>query len=130
MKQLTNSYTDCRLINLEPATPKGPYVVVQEGYDPEDPTMRSALFLLKKSGTWIDEIAHFAVPDETAFDIIFEDVKDVMTLLGGLGGIPAIERHDLTRPELQAYLARIQGSSMEMRVRTFLDRYRQQQRPT
>lgn len=125
MKKLTNNYSDCRLINLEPQTPHGPFAVVQNAYDPEDPTMRMTLFILKRDGIWIDELAHFATTSDDKFDIVFDEAANVMQALASLTGTPKIERRDVSTPELQAYLSRLKTTTMESRVSGFLTRYRQ-----
>src|SRR5260370_28288106 len=56
MRALTNDYKDCKIIKIDPADPTSPYGVMQEGYDPNDPTYRTRMFYLQRDGQWIDEI--------------------------------------------------------------------------
>lgn len=126
MRQLTNAYSDCKLVNLEPSTPAGPYVVAQLGHDPEDPRLTDRLFILQRDGTWIDQIAHSTLPPEERFHIIFDTLPQVMATLGQLGGKPAIVRREASGAELRQHLAALQAAgSAEALVRSFLADYRE-----
>ena len=130
MNQLTNDYRACRLINLEPDTPGGPYAVTQKAFDPRDPTMRVALFFLQQDGCWIEEIAHAILPEERKFDVVFENLADVMETLEVLSDPPEVERITLTKAQIESYLARLltEGDAHEI-IRGFLHRYRAMQAP-
>lgn len=125
MRQLTNNYRDCTLINIEPSTPGGPYVVVQEAFDPEDPQMRNALFMLQHDGTWIEEIARTELPDEERFEVVFETLNDVMQAFQAMPDKPSVERIPVTAEAIEAYLANLRASGgTEAVMRGFLNRYR------
>jgi hypothetical protein len=125
MRQLTNNYGDCKLVNLEPNTPAGPYVVSQLGHDPEDPRMADQLFILQRDGVWIDQIAHSTLPPEERFHIIFDTLPEVMATLGKLSGKPTIARREVSEAELRQHLAALQAAgSTDALVRSFIASYR------
>jgi hypothetical protein len=45
---LTNSYQDCKLVKMDSHDPNSPFVVMQEGYAPGDPSCRMRLFYLQR----------------------------------------------------------------------------------
>lgn len=125
MSQLTNNYRDCTLIKVEPQNPGGPYVVVQEAFDPEDPQMRSALFLLQHDGTWIEEIARTELPDEERFEVVFETLDEVMKAFEAMPDKVTIERLPVTAEAIENYLANARAAGgTEAWMRGFLVRYR------
>ena len=88
LRHLTNSFLDVRLVSLaswrqaNEITPRdhgGPYVVTQEGYDPEDPKMIADEFVLGRSGKWLSLGFFFRlpVPDRRA-EFIFGTAAEVM----------------------------------------------------
>ena len=86
MRALTNDYKDCKIIEIDPADPTSPYGIMQEGYDPNDPTYRTRMFYLQRDGQWIDEIARSARPDSEGGDVLFETSAEALELLGKLRG--------------------------------------------
>jgi len=129
MKALTNNYNHCRLVRLDENAPDSPFAVLQEGYDPQDPTMRMAFFWLQQNGTWVEDIARTALPTERKFDAVFENVTDVMNLLASLSGDPAIERFPLTAEMIEQRIAMLKSASIEALMRQFLASYRAQRPP-
>lgn len=102
LHNITNSFQDVRLASLaswrqaNEFTPRdrgGPYVVIQEGYDPEDLTMTADEFVLGRSGKWIS-LSYFyqmPVPDRRA-EFIFGTAAEVMQMMSNLPPKPAIIR--------------------------------------
>ena len=94
LRSITNSFQDVRLASLaswrqaNEFTPRdrgGPYVVLQEGYDPEDMTVTPDEFVLGRSGKWLS-LAFFyqmPVPDRRA-EFIFGTAAEVMQIMGNL----------------------------------------------
>lgn len=94
LRNITNSFQDVRLVSL--ATWRqaaeftdrdrgGPYVVMQEGYDPEDMKVTADEFVLGRSGKWLS-LSHFyrmPVPDRRA-EFIFGTAAEVMQMMSGL----------------------------------------------
>jgi hypothetical protein len=123
-RALTNDYNDCKLIKLDSNDPKSPLVVMQEGYEPGDPTNRMRMFYLQRDGFWIDEIARSTLPDSEAGDVVFETSAEALQVLSGLFGKPLIRSLPVTDADAQAYIARVKSGSPEDLFRQFLARYR------
>jgi hypothetical protein len=94
LRNITNHYQDARLISLStwrqaneivPRDRNGPYVVLQEGYDPEDMRMIAEDFVLGRSGKWLS-LGHFyqmPVADRRQ-EFIFGTVSEVIQLMSDL----------------------------------------------
>jgi hypothetical protein len=94
LHNITNNFQDVRLISLRtwrraneisPRDQAGPYVVLQEGYDPQDMKMIPTEFLIGRSGKWIP-LAHFyklPVPERRE-EFVFGTAAEVMQLLNDL----------------------------------------------
>jgi hypothetical protein len=102
LTKITNNFQDVRLVSLaswrkaseiEPRDRNGPYVVTQEGYDPEDVTLSPDEFVLGRSGKWLS-IAYFyqmPVPERRA-EFVFGTAAEVMRILGDLPSKVAVMR--------------------------------------
>jgi hypothetical protein len=124
-RALTNHYNDCKLVKLDPEDPASPYVVMQEGYEPSDPTFRMRMFYLQRDGQWIDEVARSTRPDSEAGEIVFETSAEAVQALGALTGKPVIREVPVSEADVKSYLARLSGgSSAQDLLRQFLARYR------
>ena len=96
LHSITNDYQDVRLVSLKgwkranevsPSDNGGPYVVVQEGYDPEDLRMDYDEFLLGKSGVWISVGVFYRLPaDLRVQEFIFGTAAEVIGLMEDLTG--------------------------------------------
>jgi len=96
LHSITNDYQDVRLVSLKgwkranevsPRDNSGPYVVVQEGYDPEDLRMDYDEFLLGKSGVWISVGIFYRLPaDLRVQEFIFGTAAEVIGLMEDLTG--------------------------------------------
>ena len=124
-RALTNDFKDCNMVKLDAGNPGSPYVVMQVGYAPGDPTCQMRLFYLQHDGMWIDEIARSTVPDRESGDVVFETVADVMKVLSGLFGKPIIRELPVSKANVEAYVGRLKiiGSPKDA-LRDFLARYR------
>ena len=107
IRAITNNYQDARLLSLsswkraaeiELRDQGGPYVVTQEGYDPEDFRMRINEFVLGRSGKWLGLGAFFQLPAEIRQrEFIFGTAAEVIETMDRLqgkaqvqhGGVPA-----------------------------------------
>ena len=102
LRNITNSFQDVHLASLaswkgaSEFTPRdrgGPYVVLQEGFDPEDMTMTPDEFVLGRSGKWLS-LAYFykmPVPDRRA-EFIFGTAAEIMQMMSNLPSKVAILR--------------------------------------
>ena len=94
LRNITNSFQDVRLVSLSswkqaneivPRDRGGPYIILQEGYDPQDMKMRANEFILGRSGKWL-ALAHFykmPVPERRE-EFVFGTVAEVMDMMGKL----------------------------------------------
>lgn len=93
---LSNDLSAARLISLtnlqiaaeiEPRDLHGPYVIVQTGYVPGDLTMKTADYLLGRSGEWLALHWFLRLPaDERNEEFVFGTVPEAMTVLEKLTG--------------------------------------------
>ena len=94
LRNITNNFQDVRLVSLaswrqaNEFTPRdrgGPYVVLQEGYDPQDPKVIADEFVLGRSGQWISVgiFYRLSVPERRA-EFIFGTAAEVMEMMGNL----------------------------------------------
>ncbi|MCI0744108.1 MAG: hypothetical protein L0Y58_01775 [Verrucomicrobia subdivision 3 bacterium] len=94
LRNITNHYQDVKLISLStwrqaneitPRDRNGPYVVMQEGYDPEDTRLIPEEFVLGRSGKWLS-LGHFfqmPVPDRRA-EFVFGTVGEIIQMMNNL----------------------------------------------
>lgn len=94
LRNITNSFQDVRLVSLASwraaaeITPRdrgGPYIVTQEGYDPEDMKVIADEFVLGRAGKWLS-LSHFygmSVPDRRA-EFVFGTAAEVMQMMRDL----------------------------------------------
>jgi hypothetical protein len=111
LRSITNDYQQVRLVSLKgwkradeifPRDNAGPYVVSQEGYDPEALKMDYDEFLLGKSGEWISICVFFRLPtDLREQEFIFGTAAEVIDLMENLTGKAHIYRKggSLAAPE-------------------------------
>lgn len=94
LRNITNSFQDVRLVSLAswrqaseimPRDRGGPYVVLQEGYDPEDPKLIADEFVLGRSGKWLSLGLFYRMPvPERRAEFIFGTAAEVMEMMGRL----------------------------------------------
>jgi len=91
LHNITNSFRDVRLMSLaswkqaQEITPRdrhGPYVVMQEGFDPHDLTMTADEFVLGRSGKWLS-VGYFykmSIPERRE-EFVFGTAAEVMQVM-------------------------------------------------
>jgi hypothetical protein len=94
LRTITNSFQDVRLVSLaswrqaREITPRdqgGPYVVMQEGYDPADVKMEGNEFVLGRSGKWLPLGHFYRLPvAERRQEFIFGTAAEVMQMMSNL----------------------------------------------
>ena len=94
LRNITNSFQDVRLTSLatwrqanefNPRDRGGPYVVLQEGYDPEDQKVIAEEFVLGRSGKWLSLGLFYRLPvPERRAEFIFGTMAEVMQVMGNL----------------------------------------------
>ena len=102
LRNLTNSFQDIRMVSLaawrqaaeiSPRDHGGPYVVLQEGYDPEDPKLTPDEFLLGRSGQWLSLSFFYQLPvEERRAEYVYGMAGEVMDVMGKLPSKPVILR--------------------------------------
>jgi len=102
LRNITNSFQDVRLASLaswhqaSEITPRdrgGPYVVLQEGFDPEDTTMTPDEFVLGRSGKWLSIGYFYKMPiAERRAEYVFGTANEVMKIMSDLPSKAALLR--------------------------------------
>jgi hypothetical protein len=104
LRNITNSFRDVRLVSLaswrqaNEITPRdrgGPYVVLQEGFDPEDMTMTPDEFVLGRSGKWLS-LGYFykmSIPERRS-EFVFGTAAEVMQMMEHLPSKVVLLRSD------------------------------------
>ena len=102
LRNITNSFQDVKLASLaswraaNEFTPRdrgGPWVVMQEGFDPADPTMAPDEFILGRSGQWLSLSFFYkmSVPERRA-EFVFGTAAEVMQMMSNLPPKVAVMR--------------------------------------
>jgi hypothetical protein len=94
LRNITNSFQDVRLSSLaswskaSEITPRdrgGPYVILQEGYDPKDTKFIAEEFVLGRSGKWLSLGLFYKLPvPERRAEYVFGTMAEVMQLMQNL----------------------------------------------
>ena len=94
LRKITNDFQDVRLVSLaswrqageiNPRDRNGPYVILQEGYDPEDPKVTADEFVLGRSGKWLSLSQFFKMPVADRRDeFVFGTAAEVMLVMRDL----------------------------------------------
>lgn len=92
MATLTNSYHNCEILNLGYGPGgRGPFIVRQEASAPGSMTLQLDRFLLRKDGTWVLNLAVFALTEKEKEDFLYENTGVVVALLSELAGDPLVD---------------------------------------
>jgi hypothetical protein len=94
LRNLTNHFQDVRLVSLNswrqaneivPRDRGGPYIVLQEGYDPGDLRMIGREFILGRSGQWLalEHFYHLPIADRRA-EFVFGQAAEVIQMMNEL----------------------------------------------
>jgi hypothetical protein len=96
LRYITNNFHDVRLCSLAswrqaaeivPRDRGGPYIVLQEGYHPDDIKMRADEFILGRSGKWLSLRHFFQLPiPERRAEFVFGTAAEVMAMMNDLTG--------------------------------------------
>jgi hypothetical protein len=94
LRNITNNFLDVRLASLAswkraneiaPRDRGGPYVVMQDGYDPQDLTMTPDQFVLGRSGQWLSLGNFYRLPiPERRAEFVFGTAAEVMQMMSEL----------------------------------------------
>jgi hypothetical protein len=111
LHNITNNFQDVRLASLaswkaaNEITPRdrgGPYVVLQEGYDPEDLKVIADEFVLGRSGKWLSLGLFYkmSVPERRA-EFVFGTAAEVMEMMSKLPSKAQVIRPGASTTEAQ-----------------------------
>lgn len=94
LRNITNSFLDVHLISLAswrqsnaiiPCDHGGPYMVTQEGYDPEDLKSVADEFVLGRSGEWLSLSLFFRLPvPDRREEFVFGTAAEIMQMMENL----------------------------------------------
>ena len=94
LRNITNHFQDAHLVSLaswkraneiSPRDRNGPYVVLQEGYDPDDMTMIADEFILGRSGKWLSLGLFYKLPvPERRAEFVFSTAAEVIQMMSDL----------------------------------------------
>jgi hypothetical protein len=94
LRNITNHFQDAHLVSLaswkraseiSPRDRNGPYVVLQEGYDPEDVRMLADEFILGRSGKWLSLGLFYKLPvPERRAEFVFGTAAEVIQMMSDL----------------------------------------------
>jgi hypothetical protein len=105
LRNITNNFRDVRLGSLAswsrahefiPHDPGGPYVVTQEGYDPDDAELTPDEFILGRSGEWLSLSFFFQMPEPDRANFVFSTAAEVMQIMSSLPS-----KVQITRPGVE-----------------------------
>lgn len=92
MPTLSNSYHQVQLLNLGYGPGgRGPFIVRQVASAPGSMTMEQERFLLRKDGTWVINIAVYALSEKDKEQFLYDTSGEAVTLLSGLVGDPVVD---------------------------------------
>lgn len=107
LRNITNHFQDVHLVSLaswrkaneiSPRDRNGPYVVLQEGYVPEDMRIIADEFILGRSGKWLSLGLFYKLPvPERRAEFVFATAAEVIQMMSDLPSKVAM----FARPESQ-----------------------------
>jgi hypothetical protein len=120
LRNITNHFLDAHLVSLaswgkaneiSPRDRNGPYVVLQEGYDPEDMRMLADEFILGRSGKWLSLGLFYKLPvPERRAEFVFGTAAEVLQMMSDLPSKVKI----FARPQTQEAVPAQPGSDEMM----------------
>jgi hypothetical protein len=111
---LSNNWNDVHLLKLDPSPgSEGPFAVAQEAVDSNDPSQTVRFWLLRSDGQWVDLVVQSVLPMEQRRLVWFENVREVMSLLGSLSTHPAVLEHMLTEKERAEAIESLEHMNLE-----------------
>ena len=91
MSALCNDPARCEVMNLGYGPQgHGPYLVRQEGYEPDSSTFKPQRFILQKDGRWLINLAFVMLPEVAQEKQLFQSQTEVLLFLDELSGKPVV----------------------------------------
>jgi hypothetical protein len=128
MATVTNDFARFTIVNLDPESPaRGPFIVSQQGSDPQDPKVQVCTYLLTRDGEWVRWASVFAVPGGMADDLLFDSAKEMVEVVERLTGKAKFRRLEV---DAKASLAKIEeieaAGGLRVAIRYLLDKRKQE----
>jgi hypothetical protein len=97
MSALCNDPARCEVMNLGYGPQgHGPYLVRQEGYEPDSSTFKPQRFILQKDGRWLLNLAFVMLPEAEQEAQLFHSLTEVLLLFDEIASQPV--RADASLP--------------------------------
>lgn len=110
MRVITNNYRDAQVLNLGTDQSAGPYLITQDGVDPNAELPKTRLFVLRPDGCWVDFNAYACQGKPEVMDeLVFPSIPKVMEIFARLFGRPRVAVLPIDEEGLKAWLERQQG---------------------
>ena len=85
MAALSNDPARCEVMNLAwGPNGHGPYLVRQEGYEPDSSSFKMQRFILQKDGRWLLNLTFVMLPEAEQENQLFHSLTEVLVFLDGL----------------------------------------------
>ena len=124
MHTITNDYKDAQILNLGAEGERGPYLVTQTGIAPNDPLLKTRMFVLRPDGYWVDFSAYASQGKPEAMDeIVFPSTVKVMETFGKLFGRPRVLDLPIDEKGLTAWIERFSSDPLEA-ARAWVEEYK------
>ena len=112
LRSITNSFQDVRLASMAswrqaaeftPRDKGGPYVVMQEGYDPQDPKFIADEFVLGRSGKWLSLSYFYQMPVSERVETALMNALNHPMADSPITGLSSVQQKldDPSRPAIQ-----------------------------
>ena len=111
MASISNDFARFTIVNIDPDAPgRGPFIVSQQGSDPQDPKVQLRTFLLTRTGEWVDWASVLAMPRELADDLLFETAQEIVALTDKLAGKAKFRRLEFNPQDSLAKIEEIEAA--------------------
>ena len=129
MRTITNDYKESKVLNLGAQGISGPFLVTQTGVSPDDPLVKSRMFVLRPDGYWVDFSAYVCKgKPEVVDEIVFPSMTSVMEIFSRLAGRPRVLDLPIDETGLKAWIDRQQAGDALASAREWAAGYRSRHR--
>ncbi len=126
---LSNHYSACEVLDLDPSAERGPFVATQRAVDPDDPRQQENLYFLRRDGVWVECATHMLSPGPGRVSVLFDSLSEIITLLAELPPKVKVHRAALVDPAcLAAMMQQVEAEGGLLgHIRNQVARYRERQ---
>ena len=112
MRTITNDYRDAEILDLGTGFETGPFLVTQTGVGPNDPVLKTKMFVLRPDGQWVDFSAYACKGKPEAMDeLVFRTIGEVREVFGKLARRPRVLVLPIDKEGVKAWLERHEGGN-------------------